>query len=67
MHKYEIILYWSNGGQAFVADVPACMSHGEEQEIALRNIEDPMQLRIERAREPGRSLPQPKGERLTLA
>ena len=67
MHKYESTLHWSNGGQAFVTDAPEDMSHGEEQEAALRNIEDAMQLRIERAREAGRSLTRSKGERLMLA
>ena len=32
MHKYEIILYWSNEDKAFVAEVPqltGCAAHGE--------------------------------------
>ena len=35
MHKFEIILYWSNEDQTFVAEVPelpGCMAHGESQE-----------------------------------
>ena len=31
MYKYEIILYWSNEDDAFVAEVPelpGCMAHG---------------------------------------
>ena len=70
MHKYEIILYWSNEDQAFIAEVPAlpgCMAHGDDQEDALRNVNDAMQFWIERARELGRPVPQPKGERLMLA
>ncbi len=70
MHKYEIILYWSNEDQAFIAEVPelpGCMAHGDDQEDALRNVNDAMQFWIERARELGRSVPQPKGERLMLA
>ncbi len=35
MHKYEIILYWSNEDQAFVAELPGCMAHGDDQETAL--------------------------------
>ncbi len=38
MHKYEIIIYWSNEDQAFVAEVPelpGCMAHGSTQEPAL--------------------------------
>ena len=70
MHKYEIILYWSNEDQAFIAEVPelpGCMAHGDDQEDALRNVNDAMQFWIERARELGRPVPQPKGERLMLA
>ena len=34
MHKYEIILYWSNEDKAFVAEVPqltGCAAHGDTQ------------------------------------
>ena len=70
MHKYEIILYWSNEDQAFIAEtpeLPGCMAHGDSQEAAIRNVNDAMQFWIERARELGRPVPQPKGERLMLA
>ena len=70
MHKYEVILYWSNEDQAFIAEVPelpGCMAHGDDQEVALRNVNDAIQFWIERARELGRPVPQPKGERLMLA
>ena len=70
MHKYEIILYWSNEDQAFIAEVPelpGCMAHGDDQQDALRNVNDAMQFWIERARELGRPVPQPKGKRLMLA
>ena len=39
MYKYEIILYWSNEDEAYVAEVPelpGCMAHGADQESALR-------------------------------
>ncbi len=70
MHKYEIILYWSNENQVFIAEVPelpGCMAHGGSQEAALRNVNDAMKFWIERAQELGRPVPQPKGERLMLA
>ena len=70
MHKFEIILYWSNEAQAFVAEVPelpGCMAHGETQEAALRHVNDAMQLWIDTAREFGDPVPQPKGARLMLA
>ena len=70
MHKYEIILYWSNEDQAFIAEVPelpGCMAHGDTQEAALRNVNEAMDFWIDTAREVGTPVPQPKGERLMLA
>jgi len=70
MHKYEIILYWSNKDQAFIAEVPelpGCMAHGNDQESALQNVNEAMQLWIDTAREFGDPVPEPKGERLMLA
>ena len=70
MYKYEVILYWSNEDQAFVAEVPelpGCTAHGDSQEAALRNVNDAMQLWIDTAREFGDPVPQPKGERLMFA
>lgn len=70
MYKYEIILYWSNEDDAFIAEVPelpGCMAHGSSQAAALDNVNDAMQLWIDTAREFGDPIPQPKGERLMLA
>ena len=70
MHKYEIILYWSNEDHVFVAEVPelpGCMAHGDTQEAALKNVNQAMQLWIDAAREFGDPIPEPKGERLMLA
>ncbi len=70
MHKYEIIIYWSNGDQVFVAEVPelpGCMAHGSTQEAALTHANEAIQLWIDTAREFGDPIPEPKGERLMLA
>ena len=70
MHKYEIILYWSNEDQVFIAEapeLPGCMAHGDDQETALSNIKHAMQFWVDRAQELGRSVPEPKGERLMFA
>ena len=70
IHKYEIILYWSNVDSAFVAEVPelpGCMAHGDTQDSALRNVNQTMGLWIDTAREFGDPIPEPKGERLMLA
>ena len=70
MQKYEIILYWSNEDKVFVAEVPelsGCMAHGNTQEIALRNINEAIELWIDTAKEFGDPIPEPKGRRLMLA
>jgi predicted RNase H-like HicB family nuclease len=69
MEKYEIIIYWSEVDQAFVADVPelsGCMAHGDTPEMALVNIKNAMQLWLDTAREFGDPIPKPKG-RLVFA
>ena len=70
MHKYEIIMYWSNEDDAFVAEVPelpGCAAHGDTQERALAEVTTAMDLWIDTAREFGDEIPEPKGERLMLA
>ncbi len=70
MHKYEIIIYWSNEDSVFVAEVPelpGCMAHGDTQAAALTNANDAVQLWIDTAYEDGVPVPEPKGERLIPA
>lgn len=72
MGKYEneIIIYWSNEDQVFVAEapeLPGCMAHGETEELALKNIKDAIQLWIDTAREFGDPVPEPKGRRIMHA
>jgi predicted RNase H-like HicB family nuclease len=70
MHKYEIIIYWSNEDQAFIAEVPelpGCMTHGNSQAEALANADEAIQLWIDTAEEFGDPVPEPKGQRLMLA
>ena len=42
MYKYEVILYWSNEDDAFVAEVPelpGCMAHGAAEVAALKQVQ----------------------------
>jgi len=67
--KYEIIIFWSDGDEAYVAEVPelpGCMADGGTYQEALANAEQAIQEWIETARGLGRPIPQPKG-RLTYA
>ena len=68
--KYEIILFWSEDDQAFVAEVPelpGCMAHGDSQESALASVNEAIALWIATAEELGRAVPTPKGRRLAYA
>ena len=70
MYKYEIIIYWSDEDQVFVAEVPelpGCMAHGDTQTAALTSANDAIQLWIDTANEFGDPVPEPKGQRLMLA
>jgi predicted RNase H-like HicB family nuclease len=70
MHKYEIIIYWSEEDRAFVAEVPelpGCAVHGATQEAALASVQEAMRLWLDTAREFGDPIPEPKGRRLMFA
>jgi predicted RNase H-like HicB family nuclease len=67
--KYEVIIYWSDEDQAFIAEVPelpGCAADGKTYREALDNVEVVIQEWIETATELGRPIPQPKG-RLVFA
>jgi len=62
--KYEIIMFWSDEDNAFVAEVPelpGCMADGKTHQEALANAERVIQEWIETAKELGRAIPQPRG------
>jgi len=62
--RYEIILYWSEPDQAFIAEVPelaGCAADGATYQEAIAAVEVVIREWIETARELGRPIPQPKG------
>ncbi|MDR4503597.1 MAG: type II toxin-antitoxin system HicB family antitoxin [Candidatus Scalindua sp.] len=64
MSKYEIIIYWSNEDNAFIAEVPelpGCMSDGNTYQEALSNVEVIIQEWIDTAKELNRPIPEAKG------
>jgi predicted RNase H-like HicB family nuclease len=65
--KYEIILYWSNDDQAFIAEVPelpGCAADGATYQEAVTNAEVVIREWIETAQELGRPIPTPRGRLL---
>ncbi|TES94137.1 MAG: type II toxin-antitoxin system HicB family antitoxin [Candidatus Cloacimonadota bacterium] len=70
MNKYEIIIYWSDEDEAYIAEVPellGCMADGLTYQKALSNVEVVIQEWIEIAKELGRPIPEPKRRRLVFA
>jgi predicted RNase H-like HicB family nuclease len=70
MNKYEVIIYWGEEEQVFVAEVPelpGCSAHGATHEVALANAQDAIRLWIDTATEFGDPIPVPKGRRLIFA
>ncbi|MCX8092408.1 MAG: type II toxin-antitoxin system HicB family antitoxin [Verrucomicrobiae bacterium] len=67
MSKYEVIIYWSDEDNAFIAEVPelpGCAADGPTKEAALKNVETVIEEWIETAKALGRPIPQPKGRLL---
>jgi predicted RNase H-like HicB family nuclease len=65
--KYEIIIYWSDADETFVAEVPelpGCAADGKNYEEALANVVRICEEWIETAKQLGRPVPQPKGRLL---
>jgi len=66
-YRYEIILYWSDEDEAYIAEVPelaGCAADGATYNEAVDNVEVVIDEWIETARELGRVVPEPKGRLL---
>jgi len=60
---FEIIIYWSNEDNCFVAEIPeleGCCAHGITENEALENIKQAKELWINTAIEFGDDIPIPK-------
>ena len=62
--KYEVIIYWSDEDESFIAEVPelpGCVADGVTYHEALANVEIIVQEWIVTANELNRPIPIPKG------
>ena len=65
--RYEIIIYWSEEDQAFIAEVPelpGCAADGATYQEALAQAEVVIEEWIETATQMGRPIPVPRGRLL---
>ncbi|MQA93032.1 MAG: type II toxin-antitoxin system HicB family antitoxin [Gemmatimonas sp.] len=66
-YRYEVIIYWSDEDNAFLAEVPelaGCMADGATYAEALENVEQVVREWILTAEDLGRPVPSPKGRLL---
>jgi predicted RNase H-like HicB family nuclease len=62
--RYELIIYWSDEDNSFVAEVPelpGCAADGASYAEAVVNVETAISLWVETARELRRPIPEPRG------
>lgn len=65
MTKYEIIIYWSDEDNSFIAEapeLPGCMADGKTRQEVLQNIETVISEWIETAKLQNLTIPVPKGK-----
>lgn len=64
MSCYEIIIYWSEEDERYIAEVselPGCMADGADRAEVLKNTEIIISEWLETAELEGREIPVPKG------
>ena len=64
MNNYEIIVYWSEEDNSFIAEVPeldGCMADGKSYSEAIQNAEKVIEEWIETAHSLGRAIPSARG------
>lgn len=69
-YKYEIIIYWSNEDNRYLAEVPelsGCISGDLTYEEALKNVEVIIDEWIVTAKKSGKAVPEPKCKKLVFA
>jgi predicted RNase H-like HicB family nuclease len=55
MIKYEVVIYWSDEDQAFLAEapeIPGCMADGKTYQEALSNMVSTLQFMNQKKRSP---------------
>jgi predicted RNase H-like HicB family nuclease len=63
-YKYEVIIYWSETDEAYIAEapeLPGCVADGKNYAEALQNIQIVINEWIETAEMLSREIPVPKG------
>jgi len=62
--RYQVVIYWSDDDEAFIAEVPelpGCAADGATYQDAIAAVEVVIQEWIDTATELGRVVPEPRG------
>ncbi len=65
-YRYEVIIYWRDEDQAFIAEVPqlaGCAADGATYQEAVSNVQIIIEEWIATAQRLGRPVPAPKGRK----
>ena len=64
LHKYEIVVWWSEQDELFLAKAPelGCIVHGDSTESSFREINALIPFWLETLEREGRKVPLPRGE-----
>ncbi|MFA4920306.1 MAG: type II toxin-antitoxin system HicB family antitoxin [Thermodesulfovibrionales bacterium] len=65
MYRYEVIVYWSDEDETYIAEVPelpGCIADGATYEEAIKKAQVVISEWIETAQELKRVIPKPKGK-----
>lgn len=69
MNKYEVLIYWSEEDECFIAEVPelpGCMADGKSKIEALESAEEIINEWIETAKMLNRPVPEPSHIRFPI-
>ena len=64
VHKYQVVIYWVQEDEVFVAEVPelsSCVAEGPTQEAALAAVDKAVADWSAEATEDGHPIPEPQG------
>ena len=63
--RYEMIIYWSEEDQLYIAEVPelaGCIADGKTYQEAVKNAEVVIEEWLQVAQTSGRQIPEPRGK-----
>ena len=60
--RYPVEVFWSDGDEGYIADLPGCSAFGETPEAAVHEVRDAAAAWIEACRAAGDAVPEPRAK-----